>query len=133
MAPTAKAPLVLIVDDNDDNRDLYAQYLLHKGYRVATAQDGQSGIEQAEQLLPDVIVMDLSLPVMDGWTATERLKKGRMTRRIPVVALTGHALDASRKRAAAAGADEYLTKPILPENLLAVLVQFLRRSANASL
>jgi CheY-like chemotaxis protein len=125
--PGSKAPLVLLVDDSEDNRDLYTQYLRHKGCRVAEATDGKSGIAQARSLLPDVIVMDLSLPVVDGWAATATLKKDPRTKSIPVVALTGHALDSSKKRAAEAGADEYLTKPILPADLYKALSDILKK------
>jgi two-component system, cell cycle response regulator DivK len=111
--------LVLIVDDNDDNRDLYAQFLAHAGWRVATAIDGEDGLVQVANLRPDVIVLDLGLPRLDGWEVARRLKADPEAQSIPIIALTGHALDASRQRAYEAGVDGYLTKPCLPEELVA--------------
>jgi CheY-like chemotaxis protein len=111
-------PLVLIVDDFEDNRAMYVQFLAFEGFRVAEAANGAEALEQARTLLPDLIVMDLSLPVMDGWEATRRLKGDERTRRIPVLALTGHALGGHSERAKEAGCDAYLTKPCLPEDLV---------------
>jgi CheY-like chemotaxis protein len=85
-------PLVLIVDDFEDNREMYAEYLSYSGYRVEQASDGEQAVELAQRIRPDVVVMDLSLPVMDGWEATRRLKSDPRTRNIPVIALTGHSL-----------------------------------------
>ena len=131
MSPTgkhkAKAPdrgrgrLVLIVDDVPDNRELYVQYLTYFGYRAAEAGDGQDALTKAAALKPDVIVMDLSLPGMDGWEATRRLKADATTRHIPVIALTGHALSGSDEHARAAGCDAFLTKPCDPEELAATI------------
>ena len=101
----ALAPLVLIVDDFEDNREMYAQYLRFHGYDVAEADNGQEALRQASGLRPDVIVMDLSLPGMDGWEATRRLKQDAATRDIPVIALTGHALTGSEHTAREAGCD----------------------------
>ena len=117
-ASTAGA-LVLLVDDYADNREAYAVYLRHKGYSVEEAEDGHQALEKAFRVTPDLIVMDLSLPVMDGWEATRRLKADERTRRIPVLALTGHALGGHSQRAKDAGCDAYLTKPCLPEDLVA--------------
>jgi two-component system, cell cycle response regulator DivK len=111
-------PLVLIVDDFEDNRAMYVQFLTFEGFRVAEAENGAEALEQARNLHPDLIVMDLSLPVMDGWEATRRLKSDARTRRIPVLALTGHALGGHSQRAKEAGCDAYLTKPCLPEDLV---------------
>jgi CheY-like chemotaxis protein len=116
--PTAKGPLVLIVDDFPDNRDMYMQYLEFSGLRVAEAQNGHEALQQAFALLPDLIVMDLSLPGLDGWEATRRLKADKRTSRIPVIALTGHALAGHSKGAIEAGCDAFITKPCLPERLL---------------
>jgi CheY-like chemotaxis protein len=110
-------PLVLIVDDFADNRGMYVQFLTFSGYRVAEASNGVEAIERALELKPDVIVMDLSLPVMDGWEATRRLKKNPETRDTPVIALTGHALPGHSEGARKAGCDAFLTKPCLPEEL----------------
>jgi two-component system cell cycle response regulator DivK len=114
----SQGPLVLIVDDFEDNRAMYVQFLTFAGFRVAEAENGAEALEQARTLHPDLIVMDLSLPVMDGWEATRRLKGDEGTRRIPVLALTGHALGGHSQRAKEAGCDAYLTKPCLPEDLV---------------
>jgi two-component system, cell cycle response regulator DivK len=111
-------PLVLIVDDYEDAREMYAEYLVFSGFRVAEARNGQEAVEQAFALRPSVILMDLSLPVMDGWEATRRLKEDPRTRSIPVVALTGHALDGHSREAEDAGCDAYVTKPCLPDALV---------------
>lgn len=113
--------LVLIVDDVPDNRELYVQYLTYFGYRAAEAGDGQDALTKAAALKPDVIVMDLSLPGMDGWEATRRLKADASTRKIPVIALTGHALSGSDEHARAAGCDAFLTKPCDPADLAAAI------------
>lgn len=111
-------PLVLVVDDFEDNREMYASYLQFAGFRVAQAADGHEALDKAFSLLPDVIVMDLSLPGLDGWEATRRLKRDARTREIKVVAVTGHALAGHSKGARDAGCDAFVTKPCLPEDLL---------------
>lgn len=108
---------VLVVDDYDDAREMYAEYLEFAGFRVETARDGAEAVEKANSAQPDVILMDLSLPVMDGWEATRRLKSAEDTRDIPVVALTGHVLAGSSEVAKEAGADEFLAKPALPTDV----------------
>jgi two-component system cell cycle response regulator DivK len=113
-----RRPLVLLVDDFQDNREMYAMYLEHAGLRVAEAGNGHEALDQAFSLLPDLIVMDLSLPGIDGWEATRRLKADERTKRIPVVALTSHALEGYSEGARAAGCDAFVTKPCLPEQLL---------------
>jgi two-component system, cell cycle response regulator DivK len=110
-------PLVLLVDDFQDNREMYAMYLGHSGFRVAEAANGQEALELAFALVPDLIVMDLSLPGLDGWEATRRLKADARTKNIPVLALTSHALEGYSKGARDAGCDGFVTKPCLPENL----------------
>ena len=120
------APLVLVIDDAEDNREVYVQFFEFQGWRTATASDGEDGLDKASALAPSVIVLDLSLPVMDGWEVARRLKANGKTRTIPVIALTGHALDDSRRKAMAAGVDEYLTKPCLPADLAAVIRRHLR-------
>jgi two-component system, cell cycle response regulator DivK len=117
--PAGPSPLVLLVDDYADNRAMYARYLVHAGFRVDEATNGVEALDKAGALQPDLIVMDLSLPVMDGWEATRRLKANPQTRRIPVLALTGHALGDHEREASAAGCDGYVTKPCLPEDLTA--------------
>jgi two-component system cell cycle response regulator DivK len=114
-----KAPLILIVDDFQDNREMYAMYLTHAGLKVAEAGDGDEALAQAFSLLPDLVVMDLSLPGLDGWEATRRLKADARTSHIPVLALTSHALEGFSEGARAAGCDGFVTKPCLPEQLLA--------------
>jgi CheY-like chemotaxis protein len=116
--PHADKPLVLVVDDFQDNREMYCEYLAFAGFRVIEAANGREAVDQAFEKLPDVIIMDLSLPVMDGWEATRLLKRDARTRTIPVVALTGHALAGHSKGAFDAGCDAFITKPCLPERLL---------------
>ena len=112
------APLILVVDDFLDNRQMYAEYLAFSGLRVEEAENGHEALEKAFAMLPDLIVMDLSLPGIDGWEATRRLKADPRTKRIPVIALTGHALAGHSKGAMDAGCDAFITKPCLPERLL---------------
>jgi CheY-like chemotaxis protein len=116
--PTAE-PLVLVVEDYADAREMYAEYLRFSGFRVAEAHDGVSAVDQALQLLPDVILMDMALPKVDGWEATRRLKDLPQTRHIPIVALTGHAFASHRDRASEAGCASFVTKPCLPDVLVA--------------
>ena len=111
------APLVLIVDDVDHGREICSEYLAFRGFRVATAADGQEALDKAFELLPDVILMDLSLPKIDGWEATRRLKQDARTSAIPVVALTAHALASAHDKAKEAGCDAVVTKPCLPRDL----------------
>ena len=115
---TDKAPLILVVDDYQDAREMYAEYLQFSGFRVAEARNGNEALEQAFALLPDLILMDLSLPGMDGWEATRQLKADERTRAIPVVALTGHALAGASEGAKKAGCDSFVTKPCLPDDLV---------------
>jgi len=118
-APSATlAPMILVVDDFEDNRAMYVEYLRFAGFRVIEAANGREAIERARESLPDVVVMDLSLPVMDGWEATRQLKGDPRTRAIPVIALTGHALAGHSQGAKDAGCDEFLSKPCLPKTLL---------------
>ncbi len=124
-AGEARGPLILIVDDFEDNRAMYAQFLTFSGFRVAEAANGKEALETAARLLPDLVVMDLSLPVMDGWEATRRLKSDERTRGIPVLALTGHALGRHSQGAREAGCDGFVTKPCLPEDLVAEIRRLL--------
>jgi two-component system, cell cycle response regulator DivK len=124
----ACAPLVLVVDDFEDNRTMYAEYLEYSGYRVEQASNGEEAVELAKRLKPNLVVMDLSLPVMDGWEATRQLKANESTRHIPVIALTGHALAGHSRGATEAGCDAFLAKPCLPEKLLAKVEELLRTS-----
>ena len=118
-------PLVLVVEDYQDAREMYAAYLQFSGYRVAEATNGLEAIEQAMELLPDIILMDLALPKMDGWEATRRLKLDEKTRHIPIVALTGHALAGHAEGARQAGCDSFVTKPCLPDALVAEIRRML--------
>lgn len=111
-------PRILLVEDNEMNRDMLSRRLVRRGYEVLIALDGQMGIEMAEAEAPDLILMDMSLPVMDGWEATRALKANPGTRHIPVIALTAHAMSTDRDKALDAGCDDYDTKPIELPRLL---------------
>jgi CheY-like chemotaxis protein len=103
---------ILLIEDNEMNRDMLSRRLLRKGYDVTIAADGDEGIQMTRAEAPDLILMDLSLPVLDGWEATRRIKADSSLRRIPVIALTAHAMVGDREKALAAGCDDYHTKPI---------------------
>ena len=109
---------LLLVEDNEMNRDMLSRRLERKGYQVVMALDGEQAIAMAQSENPALILMDMSLPVLDGWEATRRLKADDRTRAIPVIALTGHALAGHSKGAMEAGCDAFITKPCLPERLL---------------
>lgn len=128
-APDTNKPLVLVVDDYADAREMYAEYLEFSGFRVAEARNGQEALDKAFALQPDVILMDLSLPVLDGWEATRRLKGDTRTRNIPVVALTGHALHGHSEGAKDAGCDAFVTKPCLPDQLVVEVKRMLARQS----
>jgi CheY-like chemotaxis protein len=112
-------PKILIVEDDELNRDMLSRRLQKKGYETLIAVDGSEGVAIAQAELPALILMDMSLPVMDGWAATRQLKSMPQTRSIPVIALTAHALAGEREKALAAGCDEFDTKPIELARLLA--------------
>jgi two-component system cell cycle response regulator DivK len=120
------APLILVVDDYQDAREMYAEYLQFSGFRVAEARNGNEAVDQAFALKPDLILMDLSLPGMDGWEATRRLKADQSTRHIPIVALTGHALAGASDGAKRAGCDSFVTKPCLPDDLVVEVRRMLK-------
>jgi len=124
-----RQPLVLVVEDYQDAREMYAAYLSFSGYRVAEATNGIEAIEKTVELMPDIILMDLALPRMDGWEATRRLKENERTRHIPIVALTGHALAGHAEGARQAGCDAFVTKPCLPDALLAEIQRMLSARA----
>ena len=111
-------PLVLLVEDQADLRQLYAQQLICHGFDVIEAENGDAAIVRTSEHAPDVVLMDLSLPVVDGWEATRRLKGDTRTAHIPIVALTAHALATDRARAMEAGCDAYLAKPVEPRRVL---------------
>jgi CheY-like chemotaxis protein len=115
------APLVLIVDDYAEGREVCAEYLAFRGYDVATAEDGIDALAKTRELMPDVILMDLSLPRLDGWEASRQLKSDARTRHIPIIALTAHALSSARERAVEAGCDTVVTKPCPPRELEAAV------------
>jgi CheY-like chemotaxis protein len=118
---TATRPLVLIAEDFEDARELYRDYLEFSGFAVEAAVNGREAIEMAARLQPDIILMDASMPVLDGWQATRELKATPATRHIPVIALTAHAFDDARQQAKDAGCDGFITKPCLPDDLVAKL------------
>jgi len=115
---------ILVVEDIEFNRELLVQ-LLEDAYEVVTANDGAAGIETAVEVLPDLILMDLSLPVIDGWEATRRIKSNDRLKHIPVIAVTAHAMQGDEEKARSAGCDDYLTKPIDEDLLLEKLGGFL--------
>ncbi len=109
---------ILLVEDNEMNRDMLSRRLLRKGFEVVIAVDGGQAVAMAESEHPDLILMDMSLPVIDGWEATRRVKVAKMTAHIPVIALTAHAMSGDREKAISAGCDDYDTKPIEMQRLL---------------
>ncbi|MDX1486683.1 MAG: response regulator [Acidiferrobacterales bacterium] len=111
-------PKILLVEDNEMNRDMLSRRLARKGYEVSIAVDGQQGIDVARAEAPDLILMDMSLPVLDGWEATRQLKATAGTKTIPVIALTAHAMVGDREKAVEAGCDDFDTKPIELPRLL---------------
>jgi CheY-like chemotaxis protein len=119
-------PTILLVEDNELNRDMLSRRLVRKGYDVLIAEDGAKGLSAATGGKPDLILMDMSLPVLDGWEATRRLKAEPQTRAIPVIALTAHAMSSDREKAVAAGCDDYDTKPVELERLLAKIERLLQ-------
>ena len=116
-APRGRVRLILVADDSRDTRQLYAAYLIHRGFAVLTASDGDTAIETAVRLRPDLIVLDLAMPRLDGLNATQQLKQHPRTCRIPVIILTGYPYQAIEQGALEAGADLFLTKPCLPDEL----------------
>ncbi len=121
-------PKVLLVEDNEANRDMLSRRLIRKGYDVVMAEDGAQAVEVASREKPDIVLMDMSLPVIDGWEATRRLKAGEGTRGIPVIALTAHAMSGDREKALEAGCDDYDTKPIELPRLLEKMQALLART-----
>jgi len=111
-------PKILLVEDNEMNRDMLSRRLERRGYQVVIAVDGEQGVAMAQSEAPDLILMDMSLPVLDGWEAARRLKADPKTQAIPVIALTAHAMVGDREKAIAAGCDDYDTKPVEFQRLL---------------
>lgn len=110
---------ILLVEDNENNRDMLSRRLMRRGHEILLAVDGRQGVDMAREHAPELILMDMSLPVMDGWEAAGILKGDPGTRAIPIIALTAHAMDGDREKALAAGCDAYDTKPVDLPGLLA--------------
>ena len=122
-------PKVLLVEDNEESREGLSRYLRRNGYEILLAVDGRQAVDVARAEAPDLILMDMSLPILDGWEATRKLKAAPQTRGIPVIALTAHAMAGDRERALEAGCDDYDTKPIEFPRLLAKIESLLGRKA----
>jgi CheY-like chemotaxis protein len=118
---------ILLVEDNEMNRDMLSRRLLRKGYEVVMAVDGEQAVAMAQSEKPDLILMDMSLPVIDGWEATRQVKAAEASSRIPIIALTAHAMSGDRERALSAGCDDYDTKPIEMPRLLEKIDALLAR------
>jgi two-component system, cell cycle response regulator DivK len=118
---------ILLVEDNEMNRDMLSRRLVKRGYDVVVAIDGQEGVAKAQSESPDLILMDMSLPVVDGWEATRRIKSDPVTRAIPVIALTAHAMAGDEEKARAAGCDDFDTKPVELPRLLSKLEALVRK------
>ena len=126
------SPLILLVEDFDDAREMYSGYLTFSGFRVATATNGQEALEQARALNPDLILMDLSLPGIDGWEATRILKSDPATEHLVIVALSAHALATDGEGAKRAGCDGFIAKPCLPPDLVTHIAGFLKMGHGAT-
>jgi two-component system, cell cycle response regulator DivK len=120
-----KMPKILLVEDNEMNRDMLSRRLRRRGYEVLIAEDGQQGVDMARAEQPDLVLMDMSLPVKDGWEATREIKADAALAAMPIIALTAHAMAGDRERVLAAGCDDYDTKPIDLERLLGKITSLL--------
>jgi two-component system, cell cycle response regulator DivK len=120
-------PKILLVEDNEMNRDMLSRRLIRRGFDVVVAIDGASGVSTAQAELPDLIVMDMSLPILDGWEATKRLKQITATQNIPIIGCSAHAMVGDRERGIQAGCDDYDTKPIEFARLLGKIEQLLKK------
>ena len=123
---------LLLVEDNEMNRDMLSRRLIRRGYEVAIAVDGDQGLTMAQSEKPDLVLMDMSLPVIDGWEATRRIKSSEETRDLPVIGLTAHAMAGDREKALEAGCDDYDTKPIELERLIGKIKALLPGAAKTS-
>jgi two-component system, cell cycle response regulator DivK len=123
---------LLLVEDNEMNRDMLSRRLIRRGYEVAIAVDGDQGVTMAQSEKPDLVLMDMSLPVIDGWEATRRIKSSEETRHLPVIGLTAHAMAGDREKALEAGCDDYDTKPIELERLIGKIEALLPSGAKPS-
>jgi CheY-like chemotaxis protein len=124
---------VLLVEDNEMNRDMLSRRLIRRGFQVVFAMDGQQGIDLAHSERPDIILMDMSLPVIDGWEATRRLKADDATRSVPVIGLTAHAMSGDREKAIEAGCDDYDTKPVELDRLIGKIERLLGTAKDEAL
>ncbi len=122
-------PRILLIEDNEMNRDMLSRRLVRNGYDVVMAEDGQQGVDLAGTAAPDLILMDLSLPIIDGWEATRRIKAADATKAIPVIALTAHAMVGSQEKALEAGCDDFDTKPVDLPRLLGKIEALLQRGS----
>ncbi|HEY8993408.1 MAG TPA: response regulator [Lacunisphaera sp.] len=120
-------PKILLVEDNEMNRDMLSRRLEKRGYTVAIALDGNEGVAKAKSELPDLILMDMSLPVLDGWDATRQVKADPATAKVPVIALTAHAMESDRQKALEAGCDDFDTKPVELPRLLLKIEELLKK------
>ncbi|MGA7160952.1 MAG: response regulator [Bacteroidota bacterium] len=117
---------ILVVEDNEINRDMMVRRLQRRGYITVTAVDGQQGVKMAHSEKPDIILMDMSLPILDGWEATRQIKNDQSLKHIPVVGLTAHAMVGDKEKALHAGCDDYATKPVEFEKLVEVIHRLLK-------
>ena len=124
---------VLLVEDNEMNRDMLSRRLIRRGFQVVFAMDGQQGIDLARSEQPEIILMDMSLPVIDGWEATRRLKADDSTRSVPVIGLTAHAMSGDREKAIEAGCDDYDTKPVELDRLIGKIKRLLGTATDEAL
>ena len=120
-------PKILLVEDNEMNRDMLSRRLEKRGYALSMAVDGGAGVAMAKSEMPDLILMDMSLPVLDGWDATKQIKADPATAHIPVIALTAHAMESDRQKALAAGCDDFDTKPVELNRLLLKIEELLKK------
>lgn len=120
-------PKILLVEDNEMNRDMLSRRLEKRGYTLTIAIDGGQGVALAKSELPDLILMDMSLPVLDGWEATQQIKADPATKGIPVIALTAHAMESDRQKALEAGCDDFDTKPVELARLLTKIEELLKK------
>jgi CheY-like chemotaxis protein len=125
-------PRILLVEDNEMNRDMLSRRLAKKGFEIIVAEDGERGVAMAASETPDLILMDMSLPVIDGWEATRRIKEGDATGSIPIIALTAHAMETDREKALQAGCDDYDTKPVELPRLLKKINRLLGPTTGAT-
>jgi len=129
---TDSSKTVLLVEDNEDNRTVYRTILEHFGYKVTEARNGEDGVKMAREEHPDLILMDISIPLIDGWEATRILKKDPATSSIPIIALTAHALATDRAKAQEVGCDGYLAKPCEPRRVVAEVERFIGAGREAT-